>query len=152
MRPMPLLGGLHLSPCGRGRIASVDAIRVRGYAFTIDLNPSPQPYRASFARLDPTRGEGAHRHCRDMVLHHSSPASRSPIAPLSGFWPLNPCAPDASAAHLAPKRGIEKPPKNDIREMRMAATRIHCDIHPAIGGTRTTLLPYLDDHWKEQGG
>ena len=32
----------------------------------------------------------------------------------------------------------------------MAATRIDCDIHPAIGGTRTTLLPYLDDHWKEQ--
>ncbi|MGA9300826.1 MAG: amidohydrolase, partial [Bradyrhizobium sp.] len=32
----------------------------------------------------------------------------------------------------------------------MTATRIDCDIHPAIGGTRTTLLPYLDDHWKEQ--
>src|SRR6201998_2724731 len=32
----------------------------------------------------------------------------------------------------------------------MAATRIHCDIHPGVGGTRTTLLPYLDDHWKEQ--
>jgi hypothetical protein len=31
--------------------------------------------------------------------------------------------------------------------MRMAATRIDCDIHPAVGGTRTTLLPYLDDHW-----
>ncbi len=30
------------------------------------------------------------------------------------------------------------------------ATRIDCDIHPAVGGTRTTLLPYLDDHWKEQ--
>src|SRR5665647_2353402 len=30
-------------PCGRGRIASSDAIRVRGYALTIDLNPSPQP-------------------------------------------------------------------------------------------------------------
>src|SRR5260370_40234405 len=34
----------------------------------------------------------------------------------------------------------------------MAATRIDCDIHPAVGGTRTTLLPYLDDHWKEQVG
>src|SRR3977135_1521653 len=34
--------------------------------------------------------------------------------------------------------------------MRMAATRIDCDIHPAVGGTRTTLLPYLDDHWKER--
>src|SRR5260221_6027965 len=32
----------------------------------------------------------------------------------------------------------------------MSATRIDCDIHPAVGGTRTTLLPYLDDHWKEQ--
>src|ERR1700757_3783194 len=30
------------------------------------------------------------------------------------------------------------------------ATRIDCDIHPAVGGTRTTLLPYLSDHWKEQ--
>jgi predicted TIM-barrel fold metal-dependent hydrolase len=32
----------------------------------------------------------------------------------------------------------------------MPATRIDCDIHPSVGGTRTTLLPYLDDHWKEQ--
>ena len=32
----------------------------------------------------------------------------------------------------------------------MAATRIDCDIHPGVGGTRTTLLPYLNDHWKEQ--
>ena len=32
----------------------------------------------------------------------------------------------------------------------MPMTRIDCDIHPAVGGTRTTLLPYLDDHWKEQ--
>src|SRR6201985_336750 len=35
-------------------------------------------------------------------------------------------------------------------ETCMAATRIDCDIHPAVGGPRTTLLPYLDDHWKEQ--
>src|ERR1700730_13829856 len=48
----------HLSPCGRGRIASSDAIRVRGYALTIDLNPSPPP--------SPTRGEGAHHRCRDI--------------------------------------------------------------------------------------
>ena len=34
--------------------------------------------------------------------------------------------------------------------MAAMATRIDCDIHPAVGGTRTTLLPYLDDHWKEQ--
>ncbi len=32
----------------------------------------------------------------------------------------------------------------------MAATRIDCDIHPAVGGTRTTLLPCLDDRWKQQ--
>ena len=40
----------HLSPCGRGRIASTDAIRVRGCALSRDLDPSPQP--------SPTRGEG----------------------------------------------------------------------------------------------
>jgi zinc/manganese transport system substrate-binding protein len=38
-----------------GYVASTDAIRVRGYALTIDLNPSPQP--------SPTGGEGAHRRC-----------------------------------------------------------------------------------------
>jgi predicted TIM-barrel fold metal-dependent hydrolase len=32
----------------------------------------------------------------------------------------------------------------------MPSLRIDCDIHPAVGGTRTTLLPYLDDYWKEQ--
>src|SRR3569832_1319839 len=36
------------------------------------------------------------------------------------------------------------------RGSSMAVTRIDCDIHPAVGGTRTTLLPYLSDHWKEQ--
>jgi uncharacterized protein len=41
-------------------------------------------------------------------------------------------------------------PRNNTKGTAMAATRIDCDIHPAIGGTRTTLLPYLDDHWKEQ--
>src|SRR5476649_1951164 len=40
--------------------------------------------------------------------------------------------------------------KNDVQGTAMVATRIDCDIHPAVGGTRTTLLPYLDDHWKEQ--
>src|SRR6478752_2358160 len=48
----------YLSPCGRGRIASPDAIRVRGYALTIDRDPSPQP--------SPTRGEGAHCRCGDI--------------------------------------------------------------------------------------
>jgi hypothetical protein len=32
----------------------------------------------------------------------------------------------------------------------MAGTRIDCDIHPAVGATRATLLPYLSDHWKVQ--
>src|SRR5438067_3327467 len=41
-------------------------------------------------------------------------------------------------------------PRRKPRGSSMAATRIDCDIHPAVGGTRTTLLPYLDDHWKEQ--
>jgi hypothetical protein len=55
------------------------------------------------------------------------------------------------AAHLTAKRGRQKrSAKNDIKGRTMAATRIDCDIHPAVGGTRTTLLPYLDDHWKEQ--
>src|ERR1700693_2202311 len=52
-------GALHLSPCGRGRIASSDAIRVRGYFLSIDLNPSPQP--------SPARGEGAHCRCRGIA-------------------------------------------------------------------------------------
>jgi uncharacterized protein len=30
------------------------------------------------------------------------------------------------------------------------ALRIDCDVHPAVGGTRTTLLPYLSPHWQEQ--
>ncbi len=28
--------------------------------------------------------------------------------------------------------------------------QIDCDLHPGLEGTRTTLLPFLDDHWKEQ--
>ena len=35
-----------------------DAIRVRGFALTIDRDPSPQP--------SPTRGEGAHHRCGDL--------------------------------------------------------------------------------------
>src|SRR5258705_6227897 len=45
---------------------------------------------------------------------------------------------------------MQSPPRTKPEETSMAATRIDCDIHPAVGGTRTTLLPYLDDHWKEQ--
>jgi hypothetical protein len=33
----------YLSPCGRGRIALTDAIRVRGYALSIDVTPLPNP-------------------------------------------------------------------------------------------------------------
>ena len=47
-------------------------------------------------------------------------------------------------------RHMSRQTKTISRERLMAATRIDCDIHPAVGGTRTTLLPYLDDHWKEQ--
>jgi hypothetical protein len=45
-------------------------------------------------------------------------------------------------------RGIKtaKKRRNSPRNS-MAAARIDCDIHPAVGGTRTTLLPYLSDHW-----
>ena len=28
-------------------------------------------------------------------------------------------------------------------EIETMALRIDCDVHPAVGGTRTTLLPYL---------
>src|SRR5213082_4239169 len=61
---------------------------------------------------------------------------------------VTPCPRTPAAAHLRLRR--ETAAKNDVRGSSMAATRIDCDIHPAVGGTRTTLLPYLDDHWKEQ--
>src|SRR5262249_6450515 len=35
-------------------------------------------------------------------------------------------------------------------EVKRPTMRVDCDIHPGLEGTRTTLLPYLDDHWKEQ--
>src|SRR3979411_2666126 len=68
------------------------------------------------------------------------------------FWgraapQLKPCACPVSAAH---SNGDAKIAKKKSRGIPMAATRIDCDIHPAVGGTRATLLPYLDDHWKEQ--
>src|ERR1700743_3537809 len=61
------------------------------------------------------------------------------------------CARRRAASHSALRR--KSPPTATFRAKQgkpMAATRIDCDIHPAVGGTRTTLLPYLDDHWKEQ--
>src|ERR1700716_2513158 len=53
----------HLSPYGRGRIASADAIPVKGYAPSIDRTPSLQS--------SPTRGERAHRRCRDIESFQS---------------------------------------------------------------------------------
>ena len=61
---------------------------------------------------------------------------------------VHPCASRPTAAHL--RRGAMRRQKANSQGASMAATRIDCDIHPAVGGTRTTLLPYLSDHWKEQ--
>ena len=63
----------------------------------------------------------------------------------TGDGRLDPCPRSPAAAHLASRRQ-----DREAQGACMAATRIDCDIHPAVGGTRTTLLPYLDDHWKEQ--
>jgi hypothetical protein len=41
--------------------------------------------------------------------------------------------------------GGEAPPKAKFRGTSVAATGIDCDIHPAVSGARTALLPYLDD-------
>src|SRR5256886_17565457 len=46
-----------------GSVASSDAIRVRGFALTIDRDPSPQP--------SPTRRAGAHHRCGDIEPFHS---------------------------------------------------------------------------------
>jgi predicted TIM-barrel fold metal-dependent hydrolase len=62
---------------------------------------------------------------------------------------LRPCAP-ARASALCAGGAENAADKRLSEEASMAVTRIDCDIHPAVGGTRTTLLPYLNDHWKEQ--
>jgi len=41
---------VHLSPCGRGRIASQDAIRVRGRAVSWDVNPLTRAFGATSPR------------------------------------------------------------------------------------------------------
>src|SRR2546430_8896207 len=41
-----------------GYVASTDAIRVRGFALTIDRDPSPQPSKSELRSSRPTRGEG----------------------------------------------------------------------------------------------
>src|SRR6201995_3122757 len=65
---------------------------------------------------------------------------------------LTSCASRPMGAFL--RRGAKAANRNifqgNPRNQMTTATRIDCDIHPAVGGTRTTLLPYLDDHWKEQ--
>src|SRR4051794_12004990 len=61
------------------------------------------------------------------------------------------CAPAAAGA-LCTSGTQRMPPKRCAYKIsaRNFMARIDCDIHPAVGGTRTTLLPYLSDHWKEQ--
>src|SRR4029077_16018755 len=60
------------------------------------------------------------------------------------------CTARCVGALFAAKAAQNASKKQHPEETSMAATRIDCDIHPSVGGTRTTLLPYLDDHWKEQ--
>ena len=50
-------------PFGRGRIASLDAIRVRGLGLSIDRDPSPQPRERASLASDPASGRGG-RACR----------------------------------------------------------------------------------------
>src|ERR1700684_1563850 len=59
----PVGSSLHLSPCGRGRIASLDAIRVRGCDLSLGRNPSPQPSKSELRSSRPTRGEGVRCRC-----------------------------------------------------------------------------------------
>ena len=51
---------------------------------------------------------------------------------------------------VAANSKISGVPKISGEHMVAMATRIDCDIHPAVGGTRTTLLHYLSDYWKEE--
>src|SRR5882724_5825817 len=73
-----------------------DAIRVRGYALSIDRNPSPQP--------SPTRGEGAHCRCGDIDVYFSWIASRSLFArdnDVAASAPITQTAPDDRAKSRA---------------------------------------------------
>src|SRR6185503_16989495 len=72
-------------------------------------------------------------------MQPSHDGSRVPAALRVGTW-----------RSTLPRRSTRTPPTRIVRGSSMAVTRIDCDIHPAVGGTRTTLLPYLNDHWKEQ--
>src|ERR1700684_3962382 len=54
---------LYLSPCGRGRIASLDAIRVRGCDLSLGRNPSPQPSKSDLRSSRSTGGEGVRCRC-----------------------------------------------------------------------------------------
>jgi hypothetical protein len=59
-----------------------DAIRVRGYGLSIDLNPSPQP--------SPTRGEGAHRRCCDTADQNAKAPTEPPPRPAASDSPCSP--------------------------------------------------------------
>src|SRR5215475_612900 len=48
---------------------------------------------------------------------------------------------------VASRPGLHETPNLDGQSRAM---RVDCDIHPGLEGTRTTLLPYLDEHWQEQ--
>src|SRR5712664_2374117 len=95
--------------------------------------------------MDYSRSLSSGAHSRDPLARNEG---LQPFAWLPSFAPLNPCASPPSAAHLI--RGATMTAKDKMQGNSMAATRIDCDIHPAVGGTRTMLLPYLDDHWREQ--
>src|SRR3984885_14866935 len=68
----PVGSSLYLFPCGRGRIASLDAIRVRGCDLSLGRNPSPQPSKSELRSSRSTRGEGARCRClcASIQSHH----------------------------------------------------------------------------------
>src|ERR1700721_3565801 len=77
-----------------------DAIRVRGYALSMDLNPSPQP--------PPTKGEGAHRRYIDRSTKLITPwlkqTLRRKVLPASiDARPGLGAVPAAALAHLFPQ-------------------------------------------------
>src|SRR5207248_11667987 len=87
----------HLSPCGRGRIALPDAIRVRGYGLSRDLDPSPQP--------SPTAGEGAHHAWRQIGrCVDKNVLTREATLAMTAVVPMNKAK---TAAETSPERNDE---------------------------------------------
>ena len=102
----------HLSPCGRGigclrrpflertpkrgfgYVASIDAIRVRGYGLSRDLNPSPQP--------SPTRGEGARERRPWRGQIECMPWLPLPFSPCGRRWRVAPDEGSVSAETTPP--------------------------------------------------